>query len=129
MNNKIKELKEIKANLDNLSKEVKTHLEQKGHDTPEDKMYQTVNSIYNYIDYVAKNLYSSLDYCHERMSKHEIGHLPKINGAGKMESVLKKLDLADDYQVIKPALYSFASVKGAMVIEAEYKKDIRNGIE
>lgn len=117
-------LKELKTNFEIIANEIKAMPECEKNEIM-DKMYRAMTSLYNYIDYVGRGAHERIGRCEDNLYKHmDGGHLPPIKGAGKMEKVLKALDLDDDYQVIKPAIYSFAStVKGGLSIEAEYKKN------
>ena len=68
----------------------------------DDYLYWFTEYIYKYASSVESNLWSYID-------NHHAGHLPKINGADKMQKALKALGLEGDYEVVKPAVYVSAS--------------------
>lgn len=115
MNNVPKELLELRANVENLTKkykEVKAMPDSGEHDKMselEDMMFRSISYIHDRISYVENSFY---DY----QWSHSKGHLPGIPGAEKMESALKVLGLGGDYEVWKPMITS-ASEKFGIVLE------------
>jgi hypothetical protein len=59
---------------------------------------------------VAENLHSRMDRISASMyayqDGHSVGHLPAINGAGKMNKALAALGLADDFEASKKKIYA-----------------------
>ena len=110
-------IKEIKANLDQLNE---TYLKTKGYanaDDPsakEDMMYQIMNNLRNFIYSVEAEMYN-----YQR--EHQVGHLPVIQGAGKMQHCLEVLGLDDDYDIQRPAIFAKSSNKRGE-IEVTYIK-------
>ena len=72
-----------------------------------DDVDQIISSLFSYIEselsWLSKRI-SSLD---ERLYRHaEEGHLPPIQGAGKLEGAMKKLGIDDDYDVKKRVVWA-----------------------
>jgi len=118
-----KKIIEIKASLDNLSKQIKATIEA-GNDKDSpinkamDQMYAMVNSLYTYVDYLDRDNRKRIHSISDMITKHMYqGHLPEIKGAGKMEHCLKVLGLDSDYNVSKPTIY--ASTQNGFTIQAE----------
>lgn len=65
-----------------------------------------INDLYNYISYVSRQCDSMWNMMADYQYSHQKGHMPAIKSAGKLQNVLNKLDLADDYQVDKPCIYA-----------------------
>jgi hypothetical protein len=63
----------------------------------EDLIYQLVGSVHQRCGYMENSMYNYMD-------THAKGHLPPIQGADKMQTALKVLNLDGDYQVNKPCI-------------------------
>lgn len=125
-----KEFQEIKA----ATEKVKQQLEKLQADfpvnpsQPEDSKY---NDMYNCMNNMARNIYASIDYLHNRMDKmqqthadyvanHGKGHIPSLTPS-QMEKHLKNIGAEGDYNVVRPNILMAKSNKG-ITIQAEYKK-------
>lgn len=80
-----------------------------------DQMYEMCDSLWNYSYDLSNRIYRVYQYVDAQMSDHCKGHLPSIAGAGKMNNVLKKLGMDEDYQVVAPAIYARASIGGKTI--------------
>lgn len=117
-----KELQELRASVENLTKKYKEMRAMPEMDMPdddkmgkmkrdmEDMMISMMNYTHSRISYLENAFY---DY----ETVHQKGHLPPILGAGKMEECLKTMGLDKDYEVYKPmvaaasAKYGFEDLK------------------
>lgn len=74
-----------------------------------DEIMSYVYDVMEYQRYYIKELESYLMYLESAFYKHQEGHLPKIEGAGKMQKAMDVLGISEDYEVIKKPV--FASTK------------------
>ena len=114
MNEELKKLREIIAASQKKIVTLKADMGESKESEMMEEMSQMMNYCMNYVFKVEDAMYSM-------MSRHNTGHIPTIKGAGKMQSVLETLGLADDYEVIKPNIF-VGSTKRGMVCEASYEK-------
>jgi len=103
---KLKELRQNLAALDEKAKQAKADMTEK-----EDENAYLFDYLFQSISYMREYMYQLEDQLWQHSSPSN-GHLPKIKGAGKMESALKTLGLNDDYDVQKPTIYASASRSG-----------------
>ncbi len=67
------------------------------------EVYNLIDSVYRSVYQETKYLAESIDKLYSAFYNHAgEGHLPKIQGADKMQKILEKLNLDGDYQVFKP---------------------------
>ncbi len=67
--------------------------------------YDSMQYFREYVGYEIKYLREDLGYLWKAIHEHKKGHLPPIADAGKMESALAALGLADSYNVQKPTVW------------------------
>jgi len=87
----------------------------------DDRMNKMMKEMYRYMDYVMGYIYEMEASGYKQWERHNVGHIPSVKGAGKMQAVLEALGLDDDYEVYKPMI-SVAKTKRGMEIEASYTK-------
>ncbi len=92
------------------------------------EMYQCMQNMHSHIQASMNNIHDRIDRLHQRHSNHQEGHLPPMKSASQMETALKALGMAGDYNVAKPTVYpahansyAYASTKGK-VLEIGYSK-------
>ena len=110
------ELNKIKESLADCQKKME---QLKGQDLPADPRF---DALYNSLSYIMKYVFALEDQLWNYQSQHRQGHLPPIKGAGKMQKILKTLDMDDDYEVEKPSIM-VGSTKRGIVIEASYQSN------
>jgi hypothetical protein len=68
--------------------------------------------LYREIEWQNRYLNERMDYIHERLSKHNEGHLPPIKSNEQMAKAIEALGLSEEYEVVKKKIYneSFASM-------------------
>lgn len=115
------ELEQIKVSLAALDKEFKEVIANgNGVETEEDKYAKQIYDVANYFYRLIGEVKSYLFRLEQELYTHESdGHIPKIQGAQKMNHVLEVLDLNEDYQAMPKIVYAS---KNNYVIEAECPK-------
>ncbi len=122
MNNIPKELQELRANVETLTKkyqEIKA-MPPEGSDhndkmrDMEDMIFRIAGYIHDRISYLENDFY---DY----QWNHSKGHFPPVKGAAKMTECLKTLGLDKDYEVYKPMIAA-ASDKYGFEVDKVTKK-------
>jgi 5-bromo-4-chloroindolyl phosphate hydrolysis protein len=114
----MKNLQEIKANLEKLDKEFK----QIRADMPEsnnDVYYKCMDACYQMVSSLRQYVYGMEDNFYRTMDTHMVGHLPKIAGAEKMSNALETLGISEDYAVQKPTIYVRANRQGNKEFQVE----------
>lgn len=115
MDKNLEKLQIIKGNLDKLDKEYK---EIRGDvccvtDNPNQEIYyKCMDTCYQMVSSLRQYVYSIEDNFYKTMDNHNQGHLPKINGAEKMQNALETLGISEDYDLQKPVIYVRASRQG-----------------
>lgn len=71
-----------------------------------EEMYSVIDSMYRAMYGESKYLAESIDRLYNVIAAHMEGHLPKIQGAEKMQKALEALSLDGDYQVMKPVVFA-----------------------
>lgn len=111
MTNLPKELQEIRANVDVLVqkyKKIKADMpvspDSCGDDTHDQMMRDMQDTMYQMLSYVHQRISNAEDTFYNYTSDHQLGHLPSIKGAEKMQTALKVLKLDGDYEVYKPMI-------------------------
>lgn len=115
----LSELKSALAELEKGAKELKAQISSPGQDpnaSPEDWrdkhrqlvdfLGNVVGTLHNRISSLADNMYAGDEYLHKRMDDHMKGHIPPIEGAGKMNKALKALGMDEDYACMKKTVYA-----------------------
>jgi len=72
----------------------------------ESVLSRVIHSMHEEMNWQSRRLNSRMEWLEGQFYKHEDGHLPKIEGAGKMEKALKALGLEDDYRVEKRVIFA-----------------------
>lgn len=115
MENKLKELNELKASFDKISDVYKQKMETKAAEPSEmEKM------MYEMISYVHQRINRFQDDFYNYAYNHSLGHIPAIKDAGMMEECLKKMGLGNSFQVKKPVIY--ANTKNGLEVQLSYSK-------
>lgn len=109
----IKDLTEIKAALDKSTKQFEQlRADCCVNDTNQEMYYKVMDACYLMVQNLRQYIYSVEDNFYRTMDNHTQGHLPKINGAEKMQNALETLGISEDYEVAKPTIYVRASRQG-----------------
>lgn len=109
--NELEKLKQAMASIEVKMKEVKADMEE-GPDSVDSKMSSMMGYCCDMVNNLRQYVYRVEDAMYSKFSDHSIGHLPPINGAGKMEKALEKLGIAEDYNISKPTIWVSASRNG-----------------
>lgn len=87
--------------------------------------------MYPTIEELANNVYSSINYLHERIdrsnkmtvecmenqySHSNLSHLPPLHGSA-MKKLLKAAGIDEEYQIAPKTLYTYASIKNNLEVE------------
>jgi hypothetical protein len=76
----------------------------------QDTLSRLAAYLFEELRYQTAYLSRRLDYLSDAFYDHtSVGHLPKINGAGKMQKAMDALGISEDYQVLKPAVFASTS--------------------
>lgn len=83
-------------------------------DEDKEEMMEEINSriseMFHYtislVDDVYRNVAMFEDEMFSYINKHRQGHLPPIEGAGKMQKALETLGISDDYEIEKKSIYA-----------------------
>lgn len=116
---KLNELKEIKAKLEQSEKSFKQIRADIGEDKSNEIYWKCMDSCYSMVSNLKQYIYSIEDSFYKRMDDHLAGHLPKINGAEKMQNALETLGISEDYDIQKPTIYVRASRQGNKQFDIE----------
>lgn len=116
---KNKELQEIKAKLEQSDKTFKQIRADMGEDKNNEIYWRCMDSCYAMLNDLRGYIYSVEDNFYKTMDNHTAGHLPKIQGAEKMQNALETLGLDGDYEIQKPTLYIRASRQGNKEFEVD----------
>lgn len=112
---KLTELKEIKAKLEQSEKEfkqIRADICCVTENKDQEVYYKCLDACYLMVSNLREYVYRIEGDFYRTMEEHRNGHLPKIQGAEKMENALEILGLNQDYEVMKPTIYVRASRNG-----------------
>lgn len=113
-----KELQEIRASVEQLSKQYK---ELKGQSTGDDKVRELEDMIFRIADYLHARLSYLEDDIYSWISKHSVNHVPSLKIASQMEKFLKVCGMDNDFEIIKPTI-RVSNASRNPTLEVEYKK-------
>ena len=93
---------------------------------------EVMQSIYSYIDYVSKNMWSEMQYLNNyikqlesRSYEHDQNHLPKLT-AGQMQKILDMCGASEDYEIKKPSIYMSSDRNKNLNFIASYHAEKNN---
>ena len=92
---------------------------------PSDQIYIVVkdcmSGLYDNINYINERIGRTWDSIYQLQNDlydhANVGHLPKIQGAGKMNEVLKKVGLSDDAEAKKKIIYASQNGKTDIIVQ------------
>lgn len=108
-----KQIKEIRAKIEEINNKLKTiradHPSDDKMKEMEDMMFSMMDFLYMQISYLADDFYGYV-------SRHQKGHLPSAPSAEHMERAVKALGFEKNFEIVKPVIYANKN-KGVLEVE------------
>ena len=118
---KLQELKASVAEKEGKLKEIQAQHGEEAKCEHCEKMDKMMSYAMDYVRSIQNYAYEVENSMYKMHSEHQVGHIPKIQGAGAMEKALKALGIDKDWEIIKPVI--FASKNNSIVAEISYKPE------
>ncbi|MEK6881257.1 MAG: hypothetical protein AABY22_16670 [Nanoarchaeota archaeon] len=108
----MKNLQEIKANLDKLDKEFKQIRADVTTDSNNEMYWKIMDNCYQMVSSVRNYIYALEDGIYKDWENHKKNHPPKLLTATQLENYLEMCGMSNDYNVEKPKIEVRANRQG-----------------